>query len=724
MRGWLTKVVFAAAAVMGSTVQAQNLPPEYFDAIIKSSVQFFCFDASGQGLWQGSGSFIGREGIILTNNHVVVDEDNGRLCPILRISMIKNEDQAPEPRYIGRVIARLPNVDLALVQISTDWRGNPVPSGTVFPSVPLGDSNATRIGERIFNFGFPDINGTSETITVSGGSVNGFLENRNLMKHDALSGPGGSGGGIYNIRGELIAVHSAGVSGNNNTRQPLGRPLILGQQMIQQNVRGFGEPWVTQFAPGFNPVAVTPINANPTTAVQPPPLPSGNNPVQPPPIPGGNAAGAPNFPPKPGQTWTVVLDGLAPWTLNFTELDEDNDPTGTATQNGNPTQTWAFETSSNEFRFQMVAADRNGSFFCDFERLQISGNAFIGGKSLRSTRNPSGGSNVLTNLGTTCVAAFGSSVQLAGSGTSVQPPPVPSTLMASFPPKPGQVWTMTIEGLAPWTLNFTKLDGDGDPTGTGTQNGVSKTVFAFTEPNGRRFFQVFDARNTVYYCIFPNAIQVSGSSLVGGNAFSAPSPDANAAPLNKSCTVTITADNNVQIGGAPVPSLNAPPPLPAAPAPPPLPGGGISQPPALPGSSQIVASLPPKPSQAWTLIIDGLAPWALNFTKLDGDGDPTGTGVQNGVSKPVFAYALQSGGFRFQVFNAQSAVFVCDFPRNTPISSATINGGTAQTAPNSDANLTPLNKSCNVTLNSLALTLKSSLNLRRASAPIDMMLKF
>jgi serine protease Do len=668
------------AVFLGSSASAQNLSPELYEAIIKASVQFVCFDQSGKGLWQGSGSFIGREGIILTNNHVVANEQNNQVCPILRISMMKNEDQPPEPRYIGRVVSRLPNVDLALVQIATDLRGNPVPAGTRFPAVPLGDSNAVRVGERIFNFGFPDINGTSETITVSSGSVNGFLENRTLMKHDALSGPGGSGGGIYNLRGEMVAVHSAGVSGNNNTRQPLGRPLVLGLPMIQQNVRGFGEPWTTQLAGGFTPSIVTPINQPVNNPTQPPLLPPPNN-TQPPSLPTNNPVGAPNFPPKVGETWTVTLQGLAPWTVQFTSLDSDGDPTGTATQSGITTDAWALKLQDGSSRFQMVSSDKNGSFFCDFKTLQVSGNAFVGGASNRSIRNPNGGGNQFLNLNTTCTAAIGASAQ-------TQPPTPPTqNLTPAFPPKPGQKWTLAIDGLNPWALEFTKLDSDGDPTGTGTQNGVAKTTFAFTAQDGSRYFQVFDAQNTVYYCIFPNRPQVSGSSFVGGRAFTAPNPQANATNMNRTCIATIASDG----------------------------AGAVIAPPSLPTTA--TASFPPKPGQAWTLNIDGFAPWALQFTKLDSDGDPTGTGTQNGVSKNVFAYKLQSGAFRFQVFDAQNVVYVCDFPTSVRFNGMTVTGGAAGTAPNSDANLTSLNRSCSVTL------LSSTLSSLPASTPLEMLLK-
>ena len=507
------------------------------------------------------------------------------------------------------------------------------------------------------------------------------------MKHDALSGPGGSGGGIYNLRGELVAVHSAGVSGNNNTRQPLGRPLVLGSQMIGQNVRGLGEPWTTQLGTGFTVPVVAPVNPNPTSTIQPPPLPINPQPVQP---VTNNPVGSPNFPPKPNETWTVVLDGLAPWTLNFTALDRDGDITGTATQNSIKTETWAFQMSNKVYRFQMIASDNSGgSFFCDFDRLQVSGNAFIGGRSGRSARNPNGGNNVFTALNTSCVAAFGSSVQLAGN-QPIQPPTIPQALTASFPPKPGQTWTLTIDGLAPWTINFTKLDSDNDPTGTSTQNGVTKTAFAFTVQSGERYFQVFDAQS-VYYCIFPNAVQRNGSSLIGGRAFTAPNPEANATNMNRACVATITSDS----------SLQAPPALPV-----------------------LTASLPPKPGQFWTLTIDGLAPWALNFTKLDSDGDPTGTGTQNGTAKPVFAYALQSGGFRFQVFDARNTIYVCDFPRNTPINGSSINGGAAGTAPNPDANMTSLGKSCFVTINSVALLGKALGNPMLRATPLDLLFKF
>jgi hypothetical protein len=363
-------------------------------------------------------------------------------------------------------------------------------------------------------------------------------------------------------------------------------------------------------------------------------------------------------------------------------LPQDGDPTGTATQSGSSTEAWAFKMQDGTSRFQMVSSDKNGSFFCDFKTLQVSGNAFVGGASARSVRNPNGGGNQFSSLNTTCTAAIVASAQ-------PQPPTPPPTqnLSPVFPPKPGQKWTLTIDGLALWALDFTKLDSDGDPTGTGTQNGVAKTAFAFTAQDGSRYFQVFDAQNTVYYCIFPNRPQVSGASFVGGRAFSAPNPQANATNMNRACSTTITADG----------------------------ASSVTVPPSLPTTT--TASFPPKPGQTWTLNIDGFAPWALQFTKLDSDGDPTGTGTQNGVAKNVYAFRANANTFRFQVFDAQTTVYYCDFSGNPTPNGATVAGGIASSAPNPQAQATPLNRGCSVTL------LSSTLLHQPASAPLEMMLK-
>jgi hypothetical protein len=86
------------------------------------------------------------------------------------------------------------------------------------------------------------------------------------------------------------------------------------------------------------------------------------------------------------------------------------------------------------------------------------------GKALRSTK----GSNDLQDLNkfyTATLAANGSDVTGGNTGGNS------SSVTLSWPPKvtPGQVWTVQIDGLPVWTLNFNDVTKDGDPTGPATQ---------------------------------------------------------------------------------------------------------------------------------------------------------------------------------------------------------------------------------------------------------------
>jgi serine protease Do len=544
MRGLKASLTAFGILSLGGLASAQNLSPDLYEAMIKASPQLYCVDARGKVLSSGSGTFLSREGIILTNNHVVTMDDNqNQECAKMGVLMVKNEDQPPELRYIARIVSRIKSVDLALVQITTDLQGRAIPAGTRFPAVPLGDSDRMRIGETIFVFGYPGVSGN--TITVTGGTVNGFLDNRSYVKISANSGRGGSGGAIVNLKGELVSVLSAGNTRDDGDRQVLGRPLALGMNMIRQNVRTYGESWDVQFRNGTS--NIVPVNtSNPPPALPggtvsgPPALPgsssgSGNTP---PPLPTNNASSsAPVWPPKPAQTWLVSIDGLSPWTLEFTGVDEDNDPVGTATQNGQRSKTFAFRIQdTGTYRFQMVAADGSGSYFCDFAQLRTSGNAFIDGAAGRSTRDQNNNSK-FQSLSKACTAALGSS-SASVSSSPTQPPGLPSAgPVAVFPPKVGQLWRVTIDGLAPWDITFTGLDKDGDPQGRAVQSGVSRAAIAYINDGDATFGM--SGADGAYYCIYNGTPRVQGSSLGSAQAYFEAKGTEGLKRMDKGCNAAI-----------------------------------------------------------------------------------------------------------------------------------------------------------------------------------------
>jgi len=142
----------------------------------------------------GSGFFISSSGEVLTNNHVVEDADE------LEIQL---DDGT---KYQVTVVGRDPATDVALIKVVNPDRE--------FPVLPLGDSDATRVGEWVMAVGNP-LN-MDHTVTVGVVSAKGRrlgLSNdssfENYIQTDAAINFGNSGGPLVNLRGEAIGMNTA-----------------------------------------------------------------------------------------------------------------------------------------------------------------------------------------------------------------------------------------------------------------------------------------------------------------------------------------------------------------------------------------------------------------------------------------------------------------------------------------------------------------------------------
>ncbi len=229
----------------------------------------------------GSGTVISRDGLILTNYHVV---DVSRLAreaarernvKVLEGKMVvlftRQTDQPPVATYIADVVDTLPKLDLAVLRISSDLTGKEVdPSTLNLPFIELGDSDQVEIEDALRIYGYPSIGGS--TITFTRGSVSGFdsepgVQGRAWIKTDATISGGNSGGTALNDAGQLVGVPTqASVSSarqatdcrriqdtngdgevdENDTCIPIGgfinalRPVNLAKDMIARAARGRG----------------------------------------------------------------------------------------------------------------------------------------------------------------------------------------------------------------------------------------------------------------------------------------------------------------------------------------------------------------------------------------------------------------------------------------------------------------------------------------------------
>lgn len=154
-----------------------------------------------QQVGAGSGFVVSKDGIVITNKHVVTDT-------AADYTVLLNDGR----KFPAKVLARDPVQDVAVLKIE----------GGNFPTIPLGDSDKLEIGRTVIAIGnalgeFQNtvsvgvVSGLRRAITASGGGVSEELEN--LIQTDAAINQGNSGGPLLNLDGEVVGIDTATVVG-------------------------------------------------------------------------------------------------------------------------------------------------------------------------------------------------------------------------------------------------------------------------------------------------------------------------------------------------------------------------------------------------------------------------------------------------------------------------------------------------------------------------------
>ena len=155
-----------------------------------------------QEIGGGTGFLISEDGMVLTNKHVIFDEEAD-------YTVFTNNGQS----YPARVLARDPVQDIAILKIEQAGL-------QPFSTVKLGDSDKLQAGQTVIAIGnalaeFRNtvsagvISGLGRTITASGGGLVETLED--VIQTDAAINRGNSGGPLLNLTGEVIGINTATV---------------------------------------------------------------------------------------------------------------------------------------------------------------------------------------------------------------------------------------------------------------------------------------------------------------------------------------------------------------------------------------------------------------------------------------------------------------------------------------------------------------------------------
>ena len=138
----------------------------------------------------GSGFIIDEKGIVVTNNHVIQGAED------IVVSVNGSRE------YNAKVIGTDPYMDLAVLQIESDEK---------FEPVSFGNSDEARVGDWVIAIGNPF--GFGGTVT------SGIISARNrdirltryddFIQTDASINQGNSGGPLFNLEGKVIGINTA-----------------------------------------------------------------------------------------------------------------------------------------------------------------------------------------------------------------------------------------------------------------------------------------------------------------------------------------------------------------------------------------------------------------------------------------------------------------------------------------------------------------------------------
>src|SRR6476469_6932330 len=179
---------------------------------------------------QGSGFIVTSSGYILTNNHVVTNQDRETVADRVTVRLLDHRV------FTAKVIGHDRTTDVAVIKID----------GNNFPTLPLGNDMNARTGEWVLAIGNPL--GLENTVTAGIISAKGRslaeLMNPNgtnqyaisdLIQTDAAINPGNSGGPLVNARGEVIGINSAIASPTGyNAGYGFAIPVTLAKRVMDQ----------------------------------------------------------------------------------------------------------------------------------------------------------------------------------------------------------------------------------------------------------------------------------------------------------------------------------------------------------------------------------------------------------------------------------------------------------------------------------------------------------
>lgn len=196
--------------VWSTAVSGKELSPrEIYEQASPAVVMVMGYADGGRKGSGGTGSIVQSDGLILTNAHVVIEEQTGkpfaRLSVFLKPARVTGESKSDLSRMVrAKLLAYSQTLDLALLKLEEVTQP--------LSAVEMSDSSRVRIGDRVVAIGHPEQGGlwtlTTGVISAEVDNFNG-VKGKHVFQTETGLNRGNSGGPLLDGEGRMVGVNTA-----------------------------------------------------------------------------------------------------------------------------------------------------------------------------------------------------------------------------------------------------------------------------------------------------------------------------------------------------------------------------------------------------------------------------------------------------------------------------------------------------------------------------------
>ena len=180
-----------------------SVPEEQMERALLSTMEITAENGTG------SGCIVSKQGLVLTNYHVI-ESAAGLPSKEIYGAVTLTPENPPVELFRMEVVDYNEDKDLALLQVSSGFYGQSLPYGFEFPYFELGNSDRLKIGQPLVVIGYPGIGGTGSrsSVSITQGIVSGYQRTHygTIIKTDTEINGGNSGGAVINAFYELVGL--------------------------------------------------------------------------------------------------------------------------------------------------------------------------------------------------------------------------------------------------------------------------------------------------------------------------------------------------------------------------------------------------------------------------------------------------------------------------------------------------------------------------------------